>query len=268
MTILPKRNKRRFEQRDDNAQQIGSTSGTTQIDVQTNTHPVQLQLQIDPPRSHSLAHSIPQPGHHGGHQSHQQSHSRYNQSNVYHNLIHRTDNSHNKSAVSSENCKWRRSPPMRSCVSDDNHHVPCKKSKRLKAKHKHSSYDSHLNKDNLNATKPNVAGTPPSTPYVAFLPASTSSSTSRQSLIPPQANVPSHHHSPKMPGGAQETSGKGRRPKSPDDHVNSEDEYQNTGSPGGCNSEDEHLPSRNVAPHSEEVNVICLEAFLFKLCSA
>lgn len=76
-------------------------------------------------------------------------------------------------------------------------------------------------------------------------------------LIPPVTSVVSPQLSPKMPGGAQEKAGgTGRRSKSPEDRPNSEDEYQNAPSPGGCNSEDEHVPSQQTGQYSEDVSQV------------
>lgn len=253
MTILPKRNKRRFEPRDDSAQH---NVGTSNQDLQALNRPVQLQLQVEQPRrtqthnhplNHSHGHS--QPGHPPGHLSQQPGHSRYSQTNVYHNLLHRSDSA---ASSASEASKWKRSPPLRCSNAED--HIPAKKSKRAHSKSKHSHH--HKSKDNQSFSHCTLQQSTAS--YVGLRPQAAPAvtvSTSKQTLIPPVSTMATLL-SPKMPGGAQDTFGKSRKAAMNDGHVSSDDDCKSSPpSPGGCNSEDEHAPSLQQSHYSEEVSI-------------
>lgn len=256
MTILPKRNKRRFEPRDDSTQH---SVGTANQDLQALNCPVQLQLQVEQPRrtqshNHTLSHSHTQSGHPPGHPGQQPGLSRYSQTNVYHNLLHRSDST---AVNASEASKWKRSPPLRCAKSDD--HIPTKKSKRAHSKSKHSHH--HKSKDNQNFEYLQQSAAS----YVGLRPqaaTAVSVSTSKQTLIPPVPTMATLL-SPKMPGGAQDTFGKGRKVAMSDSQVSSDEDCKSSPpSPGGCNSEDEHAPSLQQSQYSEEV---CVSFFYYPI---
>ena len=299
MTILPKRNKRRLDQREqDSGQSLNpqSSSGTLldvqQAAVRHNSHTAAGQ-KID--TAHGL--SITHPLNHGhshydfnGRGSIQQSHrAAYNA--VYYNHLEKNghgsssnNNSsrlhHHHGAALAVDTKWRSPPLARAPISSEDKYLPpVKKQKRPRAKQKqnnsavinNSGYDysqhklsdnptrapAHSNKvkssgDNLLA----VAGSVPGR-YDARLPFAGAASQSRQMLRQSGTTVSAAslaQLSPKMPGGAQQKSGAGQRSKTPDSDCDSGGAHENAPSPGGCNSEDEHVPTHQEGHYTEEVS--------------
>lgn len=263
MTILPQasvqRNKRRLDQREsDSAQQLaqsGSTSSSNVSPLESPTsHHSHLgnQHQIDPPlgnRPHS---------HFGSHSG--LIHQQQLQDNAYNSILynHRQHENTRAQAALTVDTKWRRSPPMRP-AADDKYVPPQKRGRRSKTKtkpyHPSTEYAQQDNKNHHSSShckqgKKTMSGCSTS----SFLPNLTSTlQQSRQVLIPAAGLVtPLSELSPKMPGGAQQKAGTGRKSLSADE-ANSADEYQNSPSPSGCNSEDEHVPSQQ-AGHTEEVS--------------
>ena len=283
MTILPKRNKRRLETREDAAQQHTQPGPTSALEVQTSAgHHQASAAQIENTLTHSHNQSLsinPQAYPYNSHAGLQAQRI----SSPYCGLVHghRGENRPQPGCIPADT-KWRKSPPIRQSVapSEEKYIPPHKRLKRAKSKskpkqsaaydHHHKTSDKHSNK----VAKSNKLVTPSAATaasYCAFLPGSVSTSLQqgRQVLIPPVSNGAVPQLSPKMPGGAQEKAGgTGRRPKSPEDRPNSEDEYQNAPSPGGCNSEDEHVASNQPDQYPEEVLDYHLFASIFFLLSS
>jgi len=158
---------------------------------------------------------------------------------------------------------------------EDKYTPPCKKSKRFKTNVKSKrrqtynintnsggpmealelsfDYSSHQVHDNQHQPSHSKSGKSSFT-YAPFIQSAGSTiQQSRQILIPTTSTMsPIAQHSPKILGGAQQKSGPGRRTESPESDVNSGDEHQSAASPGGCNSEDEHVPTHQ-AGYTEEV---------------
>lgn len=262
MTILPKRNKRRLETREqDPAQQHVQPGPASPLEVQTSGHHHQASAQIENTHTHNQCLSInPQAYPYNSHAGHQAQRLSSSYCGLVHN--HRNEIRPQTGCIPTDT-KWRKSPPIRQVAPSEEKYVPPhKRLKRAKSKPKPAAYDNHhKNIDNYpKASKSSKLVNPSAgaaSSYCAFLPGNVSSTLqqARQVLIPPVSNGAVPQLSPKMPGGAQEKAkGTGRRPKSPEDRPNSEDEYQNAPSPGGCNSEDEHVASSQPEQFPEEVS--------------
>lgn len=254
MTILPKRNKRRLEQRDQESSQQQGASGSL-LEVQTShrsshTHPAgpgSLQVDLNHPHSHLGGRTGLHPQHANAYNTMIYSHVK-NDKNSYNTLGMRT---HGHPALSVDT-KWRRSPPTRTLgASDEKYAHPHKKSKRSKTKQKHNPYDYPQLQDNHS---PHSHSHSKSLSVSGKLLSMNTTQQSRQILIPPgsSANISLVQLSPKMPGGAQQKSGSGQRSTSPESEAAGGGEYPSASSPGGCNSEDEHVPTQQE-DHTEEV---------------
>ncbi|XP_067932570.1 OTU domain-containing protein 5-A-like [Watersipora subatra] len=249
MTILPKRNKRRLDQRDTEPGQgltsQGNPGSLLELDAQQQValhSTASGHSQIDAVHSHFAGHSTIQ------------------QRSAYNSLLlnHLAENAlgsrtHASLAVDT---KWKRSPPSTRTpltASVEDKYLPShKKIKRSRLKQKQSNYDyprlkvadnHHLTNlanpsksgDNLLSVANSVSG-----PYGALL----SYAGSKASLA---------QLSPKMPGGAQHKSGTGQRSSTPESEHDGATEHLNAPSPGGCNSEDEHVPSQEDGCYTEEL---------------
>lgn len=285
MTILPKRNKRRLEQRDqEGGQPINQqcNPSTLLVDVPQGTRhssshssiSTTTQLQIDSPRSLNISHPLSH-AHCSGRASiqHPDRATAYN-AMIYSHLAEKNNNNTNTSLA--VDTKWRSPSVSRTTASsilEEKYQPPHKKSKRVRTKAKlhvgSNTYDysvvqvkdssrhpSHNNKSKSgsNANLLSVASAVPCTYDSIRTFAPSAHQSSRQKLVASTtvSKTALLQMSPKMLGGAQQKSGTGQRSNSPESDGDSGTEGGGAHSPGGCNSEDEHVPSQQEG-YTEEV---------------